>query len=78
MGAEQGIRQIAGDDVVEVGVLRDFILQALRHEVIADVSRQTVRKVDNELVEEGKLEVVPGERTRGGRPREYAYVEPAA
>jgi len=43
-----------------------------------DVSRQTVRKVGDELVEEGKLEVVPGERGRGRRPREYAYVEPAA
>jgi hypothetical protein len=37
MDAEQGIRQIAGDDVIEIGVLRDFILQALRHEAIADV-----------------------------------------
>ena len=43
-----------------------------------DVSNQTVRKVGDELVEQGKLEVVPGERGRGGRPREYVYVEPSA
>jgi len=43
-----------------------------------DVSRATVRKVGDELVEQGRLEVVPGERGRGGRPREYVYVEPAA
>lgn len=43
-----------------------------------DVSKQTVRKVGDQLVEEGKLEVAPGERGRGGRPREYVYVEPAA
>jgi DNA-binding MarR family transcriptional regulator len=42
-----------------------------------DVSKQTVRKVGDELAEEGKLEVVPGERGRGGRPREYVYVERA-
>jgi hypothetical protein len=43
-----------------------------------DASRQAVRKVGDELVEEGRLRVVPGERGRGGRPREYVYVEPAA
>jgi hypothetical protein len=42
------------------------------------VSGQTVRKVGDQLVEEGRLRVVPGERGRGGRPREYVYVEPAA
>lgn len=43
-----------------------------------DVSKQTVRKLGDQLVEQGKLRVVPGERGRGGRPREYVYVEPAA
>ncbi len=43
-----------------------------------DVSKQTVRNIGDELVAEGKLEVVPGERGRGGRPREYIYVEPPA
>lgn len=43
-----------------------------------EVSKQTVRNVGDELVAEGKLEVVPGERGRGGRAREYVYVEPAA
>jgi hypothetical protein len=37
-----------------------------------------VRKVGDELVSEGKLEVVPGERGRGGRPRKYVFVDPAA
>ncbi|HEU5105192.1 MAG TPA: hypothetical protein VFU11_05080 [Solirubrobacterales bacterium] len=40
-----------------------------------DVSKETVRKVGDELVADGKLEVVPGERGRGGRPREYVYLE---
>jgi hypothetical protein len=37
MGAVPGIRRIAGEDVIEVGVLCDFILHALRHYAIADV-----------------------------------------
>jgi DNA-binding MarR family transcriptional regulator len=41
-----------------------------------DVSTQTVRKVGDALAREGRLRVVPGERGRGGRPREYIYVEP--
>ncbi len=40
------------------------------------VSAQTVRKVGDRLVEEGRLRVVPGESGRGGRPREYIYMEP--
>ncbi|MFT3863986.1 MAG: hypothetical protein QM729_06915 [Solirubrobacterales bacterium] len=40
------------------------------------VSGQTVRRVGDRLVEEGRLRVVPGERGRGGRPREYIYMEP--
>ncbi|MBS1885634.1 MAG: hypothetical protein JSU06_00430 [Actinobacteria bacterium] len=44
-----------------------------------EVSRQEVRKVGDGLVEEGRLDVVPGQRGRGGRPREYVYVQrPAA
>lgn len=43
-----------------------------------DVSKQTIRNVADELVADGKLEVVPGKRGRAGRPREYVYVEPAA
>ena len=42
------------------------------------VSGQTVRKVGDRLVEEGRLMVMPGERGRGGRPREYIYMEPTA
>jgi hypothetical protein len=42
------------------------------------VSKLEVRKVGDRLVGEGRLEVVPGVRGRGGRPREYVYVEPAA
>lgn len=66
---------------------REVLLESLRERGRAgvpalaedlDVSKQTVRKVGDELVEEGKLEVVPGERGRGGRPREYVYVERAA
>jgi hypothetical protein len=63
---------------------REVLLESLRERGRAgvpdlaedlDVSKQTVRKVGDELAEEGKLEVVPGERGRGGRPREYVYVE---
>lgn len=41
------------------------------------VSIQTVRRVGDGLAREGRLRVVPGERGRGGRPREYVYVEAA-
>lgn len=39
------------------------------------VSGQTVRRVGDELVAEGRLQVVPGEPGRSGRAREYVYVE---
>ena len=64
---------------------REVLLKSLRERGRAgvpdlaedlDVSKQTVRKVGDELAAEGKLEVMPGERGRGGRPREYVYVEP--
>ena len=66
---------------------REVLLESLRERGRAgvpdlaedlNVSKQTVRKVGDELVAEGKLEVVPGDRGRGGRPREYVFVEPAA
>jgi hypothetical protein len=41
------------------------------------VSRQVVRTVGDELVENGRLEVVAGERGRSGRAREYVYLDPA-
>ncbi len=42
------------------------------------VSKQAVRKVGDGLAEQGRLRVVPGTRGKGGRPREYVYVEPTA
>lgn len=41
------------------------------------VSKQAVRKVGDDLAEEGRLSVAPGVRGRHGRPREYVYVDPA-
>lgn len=35
--SEEETRRIASDDTIPVGVLRDFLLRALRHEAIADV-----------------------------------------
>lgn len=37
MNTEAGIRRIASDDAIPVCVLRDFLLQALRHPAISDV-----------------------------------------
>lgn len=65
---------------------REVLLESLRDRGRAavpalaealDVSKETVRKVGDELVADGKLEVVPGERGRSGRPREYIYLEAA-
>lgn len=80
-------RSAAAQRKERVHLERQVLLESLRERGRAgvpdlaedlDVSKQTVRKVGDELVEEGKLKVVPGERGRGGRPREYVYVEPAA
>ena len=37
MSAGEDIRRIASDDTISVGILRDFLLRALRHEAIGDV-----------------------------------------
>ena len=61
MGTEQGIRQIAGDDVIDVGVLRDFILQALRHEAVADalIERMDFHAQRHQLDAVGLAAVLP-------------------
>ena len=37
MSTGEDIRQIGSDDTIAVGVLRDFLMQALRHDAIRDV-----------------------------------------
>ena len=37
MSAGEDIRRIGSDDTIPVGVLRDFLMQALRHDAIRDV-----------------------------------------
>lgn len=37
MSAGKDTRRISSDDTIPVGVLRDFLLRALRHEAIGDV-----------------------------------------
>lgn len=37
MSAERDIRRIAIDDAIPARVLRDFLMQALRHDAISDV-----------------------------------------
>jgi hypothetical protein len=66
---------------------RETLLESVRRRGRAEVpglaeqhgvSGQTVRRLGDELVAEGRLEVVPGERGRSGRPREYVYLESAS
>lgn len=37
MSASEDLRWIGRDDAIPAGILRDFLLQALRHDAIADV-----------------------------------------
>lgn len=34
MSAQEDLRRIRGDDAIPAGVLRDFLLQALRHDAM--------------------------------------------
>lgn len=59
MSGGEDTRRISSDDTIPVGVLRDFLLQALRHEAIADVLiERMVSKAEREALDVLRLSAV--------------------
>ncbi|MGH2973580.1 MAG: hypothetical protein ACRDLL_01745 [Solirubrobacterales bacterium] len=61
MSASEDLRWIGRDDAIPVGVLRDFLLQALRHDAIADVliERMVSRAEAGQLNAKGLSALLP-------------------
>src|SRR4051794_8880314 len=61
MSGEADIRRIACDDAIPVSILRDFILQALRHDALRDelLERMVLRADRGELNAHGLSALLP-------------------